>query len=96
MGKRKISIKTDKIASFVHLNKIIELSLTEDDMLDTSQLLEVRSYGNIYYKLMYVQHTMQPSDMSIDGPITDIEDKDLKPEVRFTVGEGSRHQQLVI
>lgn len=35
MEKRKISINTDKIATFVHLNKIIELSLTEDDMLDT-------------------------------------------------------------
>lgn len=79
MGKRKISINTDKIASFVHLNKIIELSLTEDDMLDmldTWQLLEVRSGAVLRQHIlqMYVQHTMQPSVLSIDGPITDIEE----------------------
>lgn len=39
---------------------------------------------------------MQPSVLSIDGSITDIEELYLKIEVRFTVGEGSRRQQLVI
>lgn len=62
-------------------------------MLDTSQLLEVLRQHLLQ---MYVQHTMQPSVLSIDGPYHRHWRTLLNPDVRFTVGEGSRHQQLVI
>lgn len=54
-------------------------------MLDTGHLLEVRSYGNIYYNIQCNHQFYHRHWRTL-----------LKPEVRFTVGEGSRRQQLVI